>query len=766
MFKRRLNIVLCVLVITSMVLFGRVFGMQVLGHSYWTKQAAGLLTRPLLTETTRGKIYDVKNQLLAEDTACTDACVAYQAITKTPDKEWVNKLAVERVSKQLGSDFKKTARDKRAVLIAAEDAKIRQQIDTMWTLLADRYHPAEAPPEGVDFDAIAAMTDLRQGIVQAVEARRKWIIDHGRARADAKSAASSALVRWIFSDGTGEASSAGDDLVIEEQQQPHVILHALDSDGCNFLGKHLDDFPGLVLRPSTHRLYPQHTVAAHLLGRMSRVSVADLAQNKAMEKEDPRLLLPNDMVGRDGIEALCEPLLRGIRGKIEKQVNDGTVVGETPFQPGADVHLSIDSDLQAKVQEMLKHVEMKVDKKLVTPPGGLSMHSAAVVLDVRTNEVRVLASNPGFDANDLENNYSVLVNDRIEEPLRNRATSDEFEPGSTAKPMIGMGAITDGLVGPHEGIECTGFLLLPVIGPDGKFTTRKMKLNIGRCWVASEYSKELHGEVAHHPIPYPHKGIYGNPDGFLTYSDALERSCNVFFETVADRIGPAEINRWYEKFGIGRLTGIGIYERPGRRPEQFHAAQNDPRMVNCFSGIGQGNIWATPLQIANEAATLARGGIWMRPRLLTAATQEKLDSAHSPSANRPPDWVDIHLDPEALRQAKIGMTNVVTRGTGKMNAPEGITVAAKTGTADGVPFQLLTKDKDGHTIRQPLTPVMRDGEETSTPWYRASDQGKIVNAWYMGYAPADHPADRLLRAGGICRCRRGIGISANCAADP
>src|SRR6185369_7171500 len=108
------------------------------------------------------------------------------------------------------------------------------------------------------------------------------------------------------------------------------------------------------------------------------------------------------------------------------------------------------------------------------------------------------------------------------------------EPGSTVKPVVGLAAITQGVTVPgvgvmttEKGIECTGYLVI-----------NGHKMPNGRCWVTTKFSKILNGAVAHHPIPSdaPHRGRYGNPDGSLCYADALERSCNVYFETLADAL--------------------------------------------------------------------------------------------------------------------------------------------------------------------------------------------------------------------------------------
>ncbi len=423
-------------------------------------------------------------------------------------------------------------------------------------------------------------------------------------------------------------------------------------------------------------------------------------------------------------------------------MGDDVIVEQQEFVPGQDVSLTIDADLQGEVQEMLKHVRQKRGDDFITKEPGMDMHAAAVVIDVKTSEVRALASNPDFDLNDLDDHYATLVADKLNNPLVNRATSDEFEPGSTVKPMVGLAAITQGVIEPMTGIECTGYLILDSGG-------KKIREPIGRCWMASEYTAAGLAEltknwphpvtsVAHHPIPVPHRGHDGNPDGWLTYSDAIERSCNVFFETVADRLGPVNLGAWYDKFGFGRPTGIGIAERRGLRPGQRAIDPIFARMTNCFGGIGQGQVWATPLQIANEAATIARNGVWMRPRLLTAETQARLDAVHPRAADAPPDQVDLHLDAEGLRQAKIGMIAVVNgdAGTGGAARRSDMLVAGKTGTAQAARIWQTLYDQAGNKVREPLPPANDAHPVTGTEWYRSTDDdGKnVVHAWFMGFA--------------------------------
>jgi penicillin-binding protein 2 len=738
MFERRLKIFLLFVLLATIVLLARAMQVQVINHSYWTQRAAGLLQTTHFTETTRGRILDINGKVMAQDVPCTDACVDFRAIIDPPDPLWVAKLAQRRLSNRLGKDLRQMSAEQRKELYNGEVRQVQSDIETMWATLAELYQPTD---DQIGLDHRAAIEDIRHSIVQRVEMRKRSAWFRNFQKDKVKESDLPQWRKWLMGGDSDGPDIDNFDVTVDEESQPHVVLRAIDPETANFLGKHKEQFPGLELQPSVHREYPLKNVACHLLGRMSRVSAQDLDDARAEKWDETRMYLPNDQIGREGVEALCEPLLRGSRGVVQHRVSDDVVVGNKPFVPGDDVRLSIDADLQGEIQEMLKHVrEKKVDHGsfvYATPEPGMNMHGAAVVIDVKTGEVRALASNPDFDLNQLDDRYTALVEDKLDNPLVNRATCDEFEPGSTVKPMVGLGAITQGVLRCNEGIECTGYLILDVNG-------RKVRESIGRCWVASEFADQLKAwnmSVAHHPIPTndPHRGHDGNPDGWLTYSDAIERSCNVFFETVADRLGPAGLSNWYDKFGFGRPTGIGILERRGLRPG-MHPMD---RMTNCFAGIGQGQVWATPLQIANEAATIARKGIWMRPRLISSQMQAQLDAARPPSTDQPFDQVDLHLDPEALRQAKIGMIAVVNSaaGTGGTARRDDMLVAAKTGTAQAARIWQRLVDQAGNKIREPLPPANDAHPNTGTEWYRSTDDdGKdIVHAWFMGFAPADDP---------------------------
>jgi penicillin-binding protein 2 len=502
------------------------------------------------------------------------------------------------------------------------------------------------------------------------------------------------------------------------------------------------------LRPGTHRFYPYADVACHVLGNLSRVSAEEIKKYNRKDHKDPlRDYAPNDLIGRSGIENLCEPALRGTRGLTESTIGEETILTKSDPAPGQDVRLSIDIELQQQIQEVFASATLR-DARGAPVEQGVVLHGAAVVLKVDTNEVLALVSYPTFDANHFDELYSRMYVDDVNEPLRNRATMSQLEPGSTVKPLCGLSGVTAGVVGVNEGIECTGYLML-----DGH------KWRNGRCWIAnSSFTQALIDQgigLAHHPVPEPHKGHDGNPDGYLTFSDGLERSCNVYFETVADRLGIERLSSWYDQFGLGRPTGIGLAEVAGRLPRSCPVTLPalNRRMIGFNAGIGQNYISATPIQMANATATIARNGLWMRPRLILPNSDGSMPPVRPSPYGAIPDRVQLPLSPEALAAARDGMFRVVNRpaGTGKALVAgdkllQSAMICGKTGTAQASKLMVPIRDENGKIVRkadgkpkyQEVKPSTPEDINPQAPWYHMTD-GRLDHAWYVGFAPADHP---------------------------
>ena len=739
MFERRLKIFLLILSGIVAALLIRAMQLQMVQRSYWSSQAADTLKSVKFLQTTRGTITDYRGNVLALDQPCVDACVMYRALTK--EDKWLREHATNRLKARMGDAWsRKMPSDQRKALVEAEVVRVSRDIDGMWDKLAEL---SGQPREQIE--------TLRQSIIHRVEMRKRYSWYRGYAKAVAKDGKleaeeESRWQRWLSGESDDGPEIDKFAVTVTDEKLPHVILHAVGLELCNELQRHIERYPGLVFQPGTHRYYPYDDVACHVLGRIATVNDEELKSNP-FKNDQRRKYWPSDEIGRSGVEKLCEPALRGTLGAVTNY-GSGNSVTEQPI-PGQDVRLSIDIELQREIQQFFADGTIHLSPTVIE--NHAIMHGAAVLIDVKTNEVRALVSYPTFSLNRYDEEFQKYNTDYINEPLRDRATESPHEPGSTVKPLVGLSAITEGAIGVNEGIECTGFLRLP----DSR--GRMIKYPFGRCWVASMFLKDLGEEgVKHHQVPdkAKHHGHDGNLDGYLTYSDALERSCNVYFETVASRLGIDRLNTWMIRFGLGRKTGIGIDESGGLVPGDVPVASARERDWTCFAaGMGQGRIAVTPIQMANVAATIARGGMWMRPRLIAPNPETgQMPTTRALNVDGP-DRVDLHLSPDAIKACRLGMFNVVNSlgGTGRAAHMQQLDVAGKTGTAQASKFTVFERDAAGKPVPdrsgkhkflftkyEPSTP---DHPNPEMPWYRAPPDhpNQLDHAWMIGYAPADDP---------------------------
>jgi penicillin-binding protein 2 len=708
MFQRRLKVLLGIISALVALVLARAAQVQIVDGAYWREQAARTLHHTQLIEPARGAILDVKGRVIAQDAACFDAAVDYRAIVR--DEAWIRQTALSRVLSQRRGEYLAASRGRRNQILREETQRVDEDISAMWRVLAE---VARRPLEEI----AAIQADIRR----RVEMRKRyvWYRRYELALAEHESRPREAwFAQWLL----GEAQAPDIDSFhteVEEQRQAHVILSDIRTEDYNLLRKRIDELPGLVLRPGRTRRYPYAAVAAHTVGFLTSVNADDLRLDPFREDE-LRCYYPHDRIGRSGLEALCEPLLRGERGLVRRISGREQPIESRDPVPGRDVRSSIDIELTRQIEQAF--VNWRIEDAGVIEQH--EMYGAAVVIDVPTGQVRALVSWPGYDLNRREELYAALAADRINRPLLNRATQMALEPGSTVKPIVGIGAAALGLIGVHEGIECTGYLVI-----DGRPQRH------GRCWVASRWAGVL-GSVAHHPVPWddPH------PTGFLDLADAVQRSCNVYFETLAHRMSLADLSEWFSRFGLGRRTGVGIAEASGTVPLAFAGAHPS---IRWFSAIGQSSVSATPIQMANVAATIARDGVWVRPSLL--AEDLEVGAADGPQR------IDLHIRPEIMEAVKQGMVKVVnTRaGSGWPVRRSDITIAGKTGTAQAGRFSVpvvgadgrpLVGD-DGRVVYQSFAPSTRANPNPAMPWYRGSGrQGTdLAHAWFIGYAPAERP---------------------------
>jgi penicillin-binding protein 2 len=317
------------------------------------------------------------------------------------------------------------------------------------------------------------------------------------------------------------------------------------------------DLPGVTIEEGQSRYYPYGEKAAHVLGYVAAVSEKELTG-------DPLLELPDFRIGKNGAEKAYDLKLRGRAGRSELEVNAvGRVIRELnrkEGQPGDDVYLSIDAELQAYAHQ-----------RFGEQSGG------AAVLDVVTGEVLALISTPSYDPSAFyrgirTDEWRALVQNE-KAPLINKAISGQYAPGSTFKMTVALAALDSGLVTPEYRVFCPGHRDLGNV----RF----------HCW--------------------KHGG-----HGSLDMLGGIMHSCDVYFYDIAQKIGIDRIAEMAKRLGFGHTLGIEIpHEKPGLIPTRDwkkailgHSWSLGETLV---AGIGQGYITTTPLQLATMAARVATG---------------------------------------------------------------------------------------------------------------------------------------------------------------
>lgn len=413
---------------------------------------------------------------------------------------------------------------------------------------------------------------------------------------------------------------------------------------------------GVKVNATTTREY-KTSYAAHLLGRVGPITgTMWYAEDSYYKKNGYNM---NDLVGIDGIEAAFEEYLRGEAGTQAVETNaDGKVVGESWMidsetgetlepKPGDNVVLTIDLRIQEALEESLaKRVPTLTDQ---------TKGAAGVVMDMEGG-VLAMASYPTYDPNIYKN--VTLYQEANNNPLRpfnNRATMGTYSPGSTFKMITGVAALQEGYTTPTEEIKDTGRFQYPAGEkyPYGDYHPK--------CWIYDS----------------------GGNHGYENISEAIRDSCNIFFYTMADRMGIDLLNKYAAMFGLGQSTGIELPEKTGyvASPETSKAlGQEWYGGLLLSAAIGQGNTLCTPLQLANYIATLVNGGTRYEAHLLK--TVKSSDYSQVILEKEPEALDTIDISQENLEAVKYGMYLLGTEGSVASYFKDlPVTVGAKTGTA-------------------------------------------------------------------------------------
>ena len=400
--------------------------------------------------------------------------------------------------------------------------------------------------------------------------------------------------------------------------------------------------PAMDLDVQSIRSYSNDTVAAHLLGYL--VHTDKIGEDDPSDKYNYRL---EDYEGVSGIEKLFDEELRGTAGAKSVLVNNfGYRQGETiwsPAEPGEDVTLTVDLDIQKAADRALDSVREDV-------------RGAIVVMDVRNGDVLAMASSPSFDPNHFIQRpapdvwapeWDRWTNQDLEVQM-NHAMQGEYAPGSIFKIVVGMAALEAGL-DPKEIFTSPGYVPIP-----GRRPMRDTA-----------------------------------PAGDYDFDRALARSCNYYFVTiVTNRLNSGMLQRVValgKRLHLGERTGIvPRQEDRGYFPDAEDTYSRSWRLGNTANlCIGQDKVAVTPLQIAVMISAVANGGTVFYPRLVSGITPYGGDQ---PSQTFPAGRIHdtLGVSQRTLRAVHEAMETDVEgiEGTGREAAVPGFNIAGKTGTAE------------------------------------------------------------------------------------
>ena len=443
---------------------------------------------------------------------------------------------------------------------------------------------------------------------------------------------------------------------------PFLLKDDITPDEQAFIEAHRDELPELETIMVHRRLYPKNGFLAHLIGYVGEVSDEDL--NSAQYE----IYQPGAVVGKSGVEQFYNEILIGKDGSRRALVNShGKEVGKLSTDPaiaGHSLKLTIDLDIQLAAEQALE-----------------GHNGAVIAMDPHTGEILAMVSRPTFDPNAFSvrisnQEWNALISDPAK-PLLNKAIQAQLAPGSVFKVIMAVAGTQENIAQTMK-VHCSGSAV---------FYGHRFG-----CWVPSG-----HGNVE---LP---KAIY--------------QSCDVFFYTLAEKLGIDRIAKYAQAFGLGKKTGIDLpQEVAGVMPsEEWKAKLFKQKWFageTISVGIGQGAVATTPVQLARALGGIASGGRLVQPHV---AFPEDLPAQYVEVVKRDKEVQRVSLRQQDWLTITDAMAEVVNPGGSAPSAHlQGIDFAGKTGSAQIVS---LSKRKAAGS---------------------KSDQFK-QNGWFVGLTPRRNP---------------------------
>lgn len=717
MFHRRL-LLLGTVAAVMMLTLGVQTTRLTTGESHRNRRAEAerLLYQPTYIPTLRGAVRDRTGAVLARDEPGWEVTVHYRVLTGDWAFAQARAAARATMNREQWDNLGPEGQDAAAVEYLPA---YQQQLDELWNLLADLAGESIDEVEA-HRDAIVNRYKLQQAqaVARKLERDRTEFDDADITWADAyMELAEQRQYHAVVTDISDSAVAVIENLMTEAQQQRDAAEKGSPPGGRAVW---------LQVRPqrARHRRYPLETVsltldratfpgplrsdepvelsvpglAMHMIGRVRRIHAGDAPwgdrpfiheDDAGRRVEDLGGYRDRDRIGAFGVERSMESTLRGSRGKIVRRLDTGIETEHVAPRPGDDVVLTIDHRLQARVQALMSH-DPRVGLMLAQPwhhgelPLGTPLHGAAVVMEIDTGEILAAVSVPGITLDQLENDSDAIYGDHTNVPAVFRPTAYPYPPGSTVKPLVLAAAISEGVLGPHETIDCSrGYLY------EGKPT-------IFRDWLLKDFNMTF---------------------GILDGATALKVSSNTFFGALAQRLGYERVHTWFTRYGAGRTSGVGIEDRAGTLFSLNTGAAEAQREADQAC-IGQGKLTMTPVQLIAAHASLGRGGVYLSPTLVRGAPQRRYDLQLSPaavstalrgmwkSANEAHEGDVVAGTTYLLREDAIGLREPVFNVTG-------VTVYGKSGSAQCAPLkERFDDDGDGYADR--TGKIVRSGSHAWT----------------------------------------------------
>jgi len=452
-----------------------------------------------------------------------------------------------------------------------------------------------------------------------------------------------------------------------------------------YILEHTQQFPGVEIQRNYLRSYPHGDMAAQLLGHLGEIS-----DDQLMEKHF-KGYSAGDVVGVEGLEKSYDKWLRGHDGVARIEVDafgrpkqGDAVPGGRMEEPGDVLVTTLDAKVQAAAEEALRQgISLAHSDGKVEANGG-----AAVVLDVKNGDVLGMASYPTYDPDVWvggisPKDWKQLSDPHANNPMLLRPIMEAKAVGSTFKVVDAIAGLEEGIITPYETFFCDGSFK-PSVATDE---------TVWNCW-----STDGHGS--------------------LSLVDAITQSCDVYFYNVGYRFYAANgtpLADWARRLGMEKYTGIDVPgEVKGRVPDpawrrQYFETEVDKLWTPGNSinlSIGQGDLEATPLQLAVMYAAIANGGRIVTPHLGLKITDSagQMVSDLQPMSSKKVDMAPSTLD--LVRRGLYEAANSPTGTSSRIFAGYDVPVAGKTGTAEV---------------------------------YDSTRAGYVDYAWYASYAPANDP---------------------------